>query len=246
MSRVGLWAGLFGLVRCKKGFLEMEDLFSVLVYALIFFFFLVILSVPHCRGSTTLEGLEGTSEGIAKLNSEQELLEMLRTPLPDNLPAVIDGKKDEKVWESHDIYSGANYILAVGELSDNDKVYRGKTYGEFIDSLQHSVADVTTRNAVFAAVTRAVFLKSAYPPHVMELRPDTNNIMVYPEVYVKYGIVGTFEKESFADLSNRLPPLKHLPRRDVAIAFIPLTSDELAPEARVATIMMTIAQEGIE
>ncbi len=255
----------------KKGLFDIEDFFSVLVYTLILFMFLVVLSLPKCSDDRALQALTSDSSNFDRLNGEQLLLEMLRTPLPDNLPDVVTSQKDKKITmkftlysglaeaaptsfeteESFEIYRGLNLNDAVNTLKSREGLYKGATYALFIDNLQFIEPDIGKRKNVFAAVTRAVFVRQLYPPHVIELKPELKTILTYPEVYVKYGTASGFDKKN-ADLSN--PPPEGKPIKvsiggtttvaeqsaGDAFAVIPASDGSLSP--RTATIMLKIPQ----
>ncbi|MBI3036199.1 hypothetical protein HYY73_00360 [Candidatus Woesearchaeota archaeon] len=259
------------MLKRKKGLFDIEDFFSVLVYTLILFMFLVLLSLPNCRGDRTVQGLASNAGSIDRLNGEQLILEMLRTPLPDNLAGVIASKKDTKITmkftlytglaeaiptsfeteESFEIYKGKDWGDAATLLSKEKGLYKGATYADFIDNLQFMEPDAKKRGNAFAVVTRAVFVRQLYPPHMIELNPGLENVFTYPEVYVKYGVAGKFGKKD-ADLSNPLPeekPVKvsiggttTIAERSIGDAFavIPVSDGSLSP--RTATVLLKIAQ----
>lgn len=261
----------FCTVRGKKGLFDIEDFFSVLVYTLILFMFLVVLSLPKCSDDRTLQALTSDSSNFDRLNGEQQLLEMLRTPLPDNLPELVNSQKDKKITmkftlysglaeaaptsfeteESFEIYRGLNLNDAANTLKSVEGLYKGVTYAEFINNLQFMESDASKRKNVFAAVTRAVFVRQLYPPHMIELKPELKTILTYPEVYGKYGTAGGFDKKN-ADLSN-LPPEARPIKVSIggtttlaeqstgdAFAVIPVSDGSLSP--RTATVMLKILQ----
>ena len=219
----------------KKGLFDIEDFFAVFVYTLILFMFLIILSLPNCMGDRKLSGLAGESQSIDKLNYGQEIVEMLKTKLPDDLPSLIERQKDTK-FGSLSLYRDLDYKAAEQDLTGNKRLYESQTYSEFIDNLQFMVTDKNARNNIFAVVTRAVFVKELYPPHAIELRPDLKRVLVYPEVYVKYGVAGLFDRDFDADLSNHLllPPYY----KGEVFAVIPLTNSAISP--KTATVLLMI------
>jgi competence protein ComGC len=224
------------MLRNKKGFFDIEDLVAVLVYVLVVTLLVAIASIPACD---VAQKLEGESSSIDILNAQKELNDMLKTPLPNNLPALIESQKGKQVWGVYDIYDnmGDKEGVAIDVLSENDKIYRGQTYGQFIDNLQFLVSD-SDRNFVFDAVTRAMFVREAFPPHVKEVNLEYEEIFIYPEVYVKYGAARIFEKDGESDLINRPP--RDRSSKGTVYAFIPLTSDQFGSEPRTATILMTV------
>lgn len=233
----------------KKAFFDIEDLFAFLVYVIILFFFIVIISIPSCRGSTTANGLGAGSSGIDRLGSEQQVVEMLRTQLPEDLPKLIAEKSGTEIGGLN-IYLHLDFAAAKEFLEKNQAVYSRATYAEFIDRLQYSVRDKSgsysspeakkARANVFAVVTRAVFVKEAYPPHLLENQPGLKKLLAYPEVYVRYGVAGYFAKEFEADLAN--PPLSPgAVRTENVFALVPLTMEQPESKPRIATIMLGIS-----
>lgn len=251
---------------------DIEDFFSVLTYTLILFMFLVLLSLPNCRGGRTLQGLSSGADSIDRLNSEQLLLEMLRTPLPDNLPDVIIKQNDKRITvkftlhtglaeaapvsfeteESFEIYKGLEMNDAVNLLNGRQDLYKGKTYAEFIDVLQFTEQDAKRKSNVFGVVTRAVFVSAMFPPHRIDLQPQLKEILTYPEVYVKYHIAGKFEKTD-ADLAN--PPVEKKPVKvntvgttikvaesAVGESFAVIPITDQSVSPKTATVMLKIAR----
>ncbi|MBI2550523.1 hypothetical protein HYV83_05090 [Candidatus Woesearchaeota archaeon] len=261
------------MLKRKKGLFDIEDFFSVLTYTLILFMFLVLLSLPKCSSGRTVQGLSSDANSVDRLNGEQLVLEMLRTPLPDNLPDVITShsQKDTKITmkftlytglaeaapasfeteENFSIYKGQDWGGAVTLLNSKKELYKGATYADFIDNLQFMESNNDKRKNLFAVVTRAVFVRQLYPPHVIELHPELEKVLTYPEVYAKYGVAGKFGKKD-ADISNPLPeekPVKvsiggttTVAEQSVGDAFavIPVSDGSLSP--RTATVLLKIAQ----
>jgi hypothetical protein len=220
----------------KRGLFDIEDVFAILIYLLIVFMLIVITSTNACTRTNTLRGLEATATIQDELNAEKELLDMLKTPLPDDLVRLIDEQENIEV-STLPIYNRVRKNVARDVLGNDDKIYLGKTYGEFIDNLQYMVDD-SARNDVFAVVTRAVFVKKSFPPHSIELIPEKGEIYAYPEVHVKYGVTRVFDINGEADLSNIIEGFVGKASLGLAYAFIPLTKSNI--DQRTATILIVI------
>lgn len=123
----------------KKGLFDIEDFFSVLVYTLILFMFLVVLSLPNCRGDRAIEALTSDSSNFDRLNGEQLLLEMLRTPLLDNLPDVVTSQKDKKITMKFTLYSGmAEAAPTSFETEESFEIYEGLNLNDAVNTLKSS------------------------------------------------------------------------------------------------------------
>lgn len=254
----------------KKGLFDIEDLFSFFVYILVLFVFLAILSLPQCS-NRAVASITSDTRNVDILNSQQDVAEMLKTMLPDNLAQLIEAQSGKTYYskvltqyaagetvsnaveseEKKPIYDGLDKTQAISLLETNRDIYLGKTYAEFIDGLQFIAATESRRNNLFGVVTRAMFLKSAYPVQVIDLNPQLNELTVYPEVYVKFGIAGKFDSGD-ADLKNPTPETAELttsftgvsyrrPAAGDAYAIIPLADSSLNP--RTATIKL-VARKG--
>lgn len=251
----------------KRGLFDIEDFFAVLVYVLILFILLVIMSLPQCSRSV-VQGLASNAASIDRLSHEQTLLEMLKTQLPDNLPDLIGRQANKEISmdftlqpglaeatttsvdtnESFPIYKGIDKDAAIKMLQNNPQLYKEKIYAEFIDSLQFSVKNSKERENTFAVVTRALFIHEVYPPHMLETMPELKKVLTYPELYVKYNTASSF-KANDADLANRMPakPLSvdlvgttKVKQASVgeALAIIPVTDGSAGP--RTAAVMLSI------
>ena len=217
---------------------DIEDFFSFIVYTTILFMFIVILSTPKCSASPE-QIVNSDLSKQDKLNYEQLVVEMLRTTLPEDLPALIDRQQNLKV-NGFNIYKDVDYKQAEKILQGNARIYEGQTYSDFIDNLEFMVSDDDDRNTVFAAVTRAVFVAELFSPDTTEIRPDLKRFLTYPEIYVKYGVANRFDEATDADLSNRL--LLSYAATDV-LAFIPITDQKF--KARTASVILKIIPSGI-
>ncbi|MBI2145020.1 hypothetical protein HYU18_01720 [Candidatus Woesearchaeota archaeon] len=223
----------------KRGLFDIEDFFSFVVYILILFMFVILLSLPKCS-PTAEQKLTSDVSRLDRLHAEQELSEMLRTQLPGNLPALIESKKSLKINGLEIYYRVKGYAGAKGALEANPGLYTGLTYAQFIDRLEFLEGVSTeTKNSIFQLVTRAVFVKDVFPPHIKELDLEERSFLIYPEVYVKYGVAGKFYYESDADLSN-LPIFYGGTYGGEAIAVIPLTDQSKKPAA--ATVALRVEQ----
>ena len=217
---------------------DIEDFFSFIVYTSILFLFLVIISTPKCTARPE-QIVNSDLSQEDKLNHEQIVLEMLRTPLPDDLPTLID-KQKSLIVNGFDIYNDIKYEQAKNILLGNERIYKGQSYSNFIDNLEFMVPDDDDRNSVFATVTRAVFVREDFPPDAIEIQPDLKRFLTYPEIYVKYGIASRFDEATDADLSNRL--LLSYAATDV-LAIIPVTDEKF--KARTASVILKIHPTGV-
>lgn len=227
-----------GFLGGKKGLFDIEDLFSFIVYVLIMFMFLIILSIPNCAVRPE-QKLSSDLSSFDKLNSEQELLEMLRTQLPDNLPGFIEGRKGLKIGNFPVYYRISDYNAAKSALEKNAWLYKGLTYSEFIDRLEFFAADNKLKNDVFSLVTISAFVKDIYPPHIRELDLAERNFWAYPEMHVKYGMAGRFDYDLDSDLET-LPIYPGSLNYGEALAVIPLTDKSKSP--RMATVVLKVRQ----
>ena len=225
-----------GFLGGKRGMFDMEDFFSFIVYILIMFMFLIILSTPRCSLRPEQKLTSDLSQ-FDKLNSEQELLEMLRTHLPDDLPAVIESKKSLKIGSFSIYYRISDYNKAKNTLENNAWLYKGTTYSEFIDRLEFFAADSKLKNDVFALVTTGIFVKDLYPPHIRELDLSDRHFWTYPEVHVKYGVAGRFDYDLDSDLET-VPLFPGGLNFNEVIAIIPLTDMSKSP--RLATVALNV------
>ncbi len=219
----------------KRGLFDIEDFFSFIVYTLILFMFLIILSVPNCSLRPE-EKLTSSLDKLDRLNSEQELVEMLRTKLPDNLPQFIENKKSLKISTFGLYYRISDYDEAKETLEKNPWLYKGLTYSEFIDRLGFFAEDLNVKKSIFALTTRALFVKDIYPPHVKELDTSERTFLTYPEIYVKYNVAGGFSYDIDADLENF--PISRVISSGVVFQVIPLTDKSVSPA--FATIALPI------
>ena len=231
---------MFSKKNIKKGMFDIEDFFSFIVYTSILFLILVIISTPQCSARPE-QIVNSDLSQEDKLNYEQMIVEMLRTPLPDDLPALIDKQKGLKV-NGFDIYRDVNYKQAENILVGNANIYKGQTYSNFIDNLEFMVPNEGDRNAIFAAVTRAVFVREDFLPHVTELQPDLKAYLTYPEIYVKYGIASRFDSLTDADLSNYLVLSTETAS---VLAVIPITDQDPNFKARTASVLLKIRPSGV-
>ncbi len=225
-----------GFLGSKRGIFDIEDFFSFIVYILIMFMFLIILSTPRCSLRPEQKLTSDLSQ-FDKLNSEQELLEMLRTHLPDDLPIVIGSKKSLKIGSISIYYRISDYNGAKKALENNAWLYKGLTYSEFIDRLEFFAADSKLKNDMFAMVTTGIFVKDRYPPHITELDFSNRHFWTYPEVHVKYGIARRFDSDLDSDLET-LPLLPGGLNFDEVIVVIPLTDKSKSP--RMATVALNV------
>lgn len=228
-------SGFFG---GKKGMFDIEDLFSFIVYVLIMFMFLIILSIPNCSFRPE-QKLSSDLSSFDRLNSEQELLEMLRTQLPDNLPGFIEDRKDLKIGKFSVYYRISDYNGAKSALEKNSWLYKGLTYSEFIDRLEFFAADDKLKNDIFSLVTISVFVNDIYPPHIKELDLSERNFWTYPEVHIKYGIAGRFDYDLDSDLES-LPIYPGGLSYSEVFTVIPLTDKSKSP--RMAAIVLKVQQ----
>lgn len=235
MLRAGAVCKMFG-AGSKRGLFDIEDFFSFIVYTLILFMFLIILSVPNCSLRPE-QKLTSSLDRLDRLNSEQELVEMLRTKLPDNLPMFIEGKRSLKIGAFELYYRISDYDKAKKALEENPWLYKGLTYSEFIDRLGFFVGDLEVKKSIFALTTRALFVKDVFPPHFKELDTSERAFLTYPEIYVKYNVAGGFSYDTDADLEN--PPLfPGTISSGVVFQVIPLTDKSVSPA--FATIALPI------
>lgn len=222
----------------KRGLFDIEDFFSFIVYIIILFMFLIILSVPNCSLRPD-QKLTSNIDKLDRLNSEQEIVEMLRTKLPDNLPQFIEDQRILKIG-GFDLYHRiSDYDKAKKDLEENPWLYKGLTYSEFIDRLEFFAEDLKVKNSIFSLATRAMFVKDTYPPHVTELdfSGRTKTLLTYPEIYVKYGVAGGFSYDIDADLENH-PIFPGISYSGVVLQIIPLTDKSVSPAfATVALII---------
>ncbi len=215
---------------------DIEDFFSFLIYILVLFMFLIILSLPRCSLRPE-QKLTSDLEKVDRLNSEQQLAEMLKTQLPANLPGFVDGKKGVKLAGKLWLYSGvSDYGKALDALKKNPQLYTSLTYSEFIDRLGFLEVKKEVKNDIFSIATRALFVRDIYPPHIKELDTTERQFLEYPEVYVKYGIGSRFDVDFDADLSNH--PILPLDYSGDAVAVIPLTDKVTNPP--MATVVLVI------
>ena len=227
-----------GFLGGKRGMFDMEDFFSFIVYILIMFMFLIILSTPRCSLRPEQKLTSDLSQ-LDKLNSEQELLEMLRTQLPDDLPAAIENKKSLKVGSFSIYYRISDYNAAKNSLENNAWLYKGLMYSEFIDRLEFFAGDKELKNDIFSLVTISVFVKDSLPPHIKELDLTQRHSWTYPEVHVKYGIAGRFDYDLDSDLET-LPIFPGGLNLNKVIAIIPLTDKSKSPS--MATVALDVQQ----
>lgn len=227
-----------GFLGGKKGMFDIEDLFAFIVYTLIMFMFLIILSIPNCSLRPE-QKLSSDLSSLDRLNSEQELLEMLRTQLPEDLPAVIESKNSIKIGSFSIYYRVSDYNGAKSALEKNAWLYKGLTYSEFIDRLEFFTADRKLKKDIFSVVTISVFVKDIYPPHIKELDLAGRNFWTYPEVHVKYGIGGRFDYDLGSDLET-LPIYPGGLNYGEVLTVIPLTDKSKSP--RMATVVLKVKQ----